>query len=119
MRESEDNYNLTGMEYTRDAEEYGRDRISICVTHRYGDEHICFPKNIPNCKAHPPAFRALADVVTENEDIGPVPMVVSEGENISDSTIDAHADEFLPESILTNQHKWSRTIRRISLKIDT
>ena len=43
----------------------------------------------------------------------------NESENISDSTVDAHADKFSPESILTDQHKLSRTIRRISPKIDT
>ena len=38
MRESEDDYKLTGMEYTRDTEEYARDGISVCVTDRYGDK---------------------------------------------------------------------------------
>ena len=119
MRESEDVDVLTRIESIRDTEEHNGDGISVCVTHRYGDKHICFPKNIPNCKTHPPAFRALADVITEEEDIGPVEMVASEGENISDSTVDAYADEFSLEPILTDQHKQSRTIRRISLNIDT
>ena len=55
MRESEDDYNLTGMEYTRNTEEYGRDRILVCITHRYGDTYIYFPKNTSNCKTHPSA----------------------------------------------------------------
>ena len=74
------------------------------------------PRTFPTAK-HPDAFRALADVVTEYEDIGPVVMVALEGENISDSTVNAHTDKFSPESILTDQHKLSRTIRRISPKI--
>ena len=107
------------MESIGDTEEHNGDGISICVTQRYGDKHICFPKNIPNCKTHPTAFCALAGVVAEDKDILPVERVSPEGENISDSTVDAHADEISPELILTDQHKLSRTIRRISPKINT
>ena len=54
----------------------------------------------------------LADVVTETENIGPVDRmvvldIINEGENIN-------SDKFLPESILTDQHKLSHTIRRTS-----
>ena len=55
MRESEDGNGLTRRECMRDTEEYGRDGISVCVTHRYGNIHICFPKNTPHCKTHPSA----------------------------------------------------------------
>ena len=34
MRESEDDNGLTRIEYTRDKEENGRDRISVCVKRR-------------------------------------------------------------------------------------
>ena len=64
------------------------------------------------------------EVITEKEDIGPVDRMVAsdinnEGKNISDSTVDAHSDKFSPGSILTDQHKLSRTIRRDSLSINT
>ena len=64
-REAEDNNSLTRIKCTRDSEEHNGNSISGFVTHRYGDKHICFPKIICNCKTCPPAFRALADNVTE------------------------------------------------------
>ena len=45
MREPENNYNLTRMEYRKDTEQYIIDRVSLCVAHRSGDKHIRFPKN--------------------------------------------------------------------------
>ena len=97
-----------------DSQENNRNGISVCVTHRYGDNHICFPENVPNSKTSPPAFCALVNVVTEREDIGPVDRmvmldIINEGENISNSS-----NKFSPESILTGQHKLSHTIRRTS-----
>ena len=123
-QESEDNDILTMIESIRDTEEHNRDRIPVCVTHRYGDKCICFPKNTPHCKTHPSAFCALAGVIAKEKDIGPVNRMIAsdinnEGKNVSDSTVGANSDEFPPESILTTQHKLSRTIKRISLKIDT
>ena len=106
----------------RDTEEHNGNGISVCVTHRYGD-NICFPKNIHNPKTHPLALCVLVDVVTEEEDIGPVDRMVTdinnEGKNISDSTLDSHSEKFSPESILTDQHKLSHTIRRTNPNIDT
>ena len=74
-REPEDSDVLTKIEHIRDKEENNWDRISVCVNHIY--KHI------------PPALRALAGVITEEEDIGPVEMVALEGDNISGSTIEA------------------------------
>ena len=50
-----------------------------------------FPKEHYQLQNTSPAFCALADVITEEEDSRPVEMVASEGENISNSTVDAHA----------------------------
>ena len=52
-----------------DSEENNGNSISVCVAHRYGDRHICFPENIPNSETSPPAFCALVDVVAEREDL--------------------------------------------------
>ena len=73
--------------------------------------------NTPGYKHISPALCALVGVVTMEEDIGPVEMVVLEGDNISDSTIEAYTDELSPDSILTDKHKLFRTIRRTSPKI--
>ena len=91
--------------------------ISVCVTCRFGDRHICFPENIPNSKASPPAPCALVDDVEENENLGPVELmvaldIINEGENIN-------SDKFSPEPILTNLHKLSHTIQRTSPRTNT
>ena len=119
-REPEDSDVWTKIEYIREKEENNRDRISICVNHRCGD-NIYHSKNTPNSKHIPPALPALASVITEEEDIGPVEMVALEGDgdNISDSTIKAYTEEFSPVSILTDQHNLGSTIRRISPRINT
>ena len=112
MRESEENNSLTWIKCTRDTEEHNRNGISICVTHRYGDKHTCFPKNIPNSETSPPAFCALVDVVAEREDLGPADLmvvldIINEGENIN-------SDKFSPEPILTDLHKLNDAVQRTS-----
>ena len=77
-REPEDGDVWTKIEYIRDKEENNQDGISVSVNHRYGDKHICLPMNTPSYKHISPALCALAGVVTKEEDIGPVEMVVSE-----------------------------------------
>ena len=75
--------------------------------------------NTPSYKHISPALHALAGVVTKEEDIGPVEMVVSEGDNISDSTIEAYTDESSPDSILSDKHELFHIIRRTSPKNHT
>ena len=77
------------------------------------------PHEHSRLQTHTPALYALAGIVTKEEDIGPVEMVALEGDNISDSTIEAYTDKFSPESILTDKQKLCHTIRRTSPKIDT
>ena len=90
--------------------------ISICVNHRYRDKHICLPMNTPSYKHISPALCALAGVVTKEEDIGPMEMVVSEGGNISDSTADAYTDKPSPDLILSDKHELSHIKERTSPK---
>ena len=56
MREPENGYNLTRVEYRKDTEEYNIDGVSVCVAHRSGDKHISFPKNTSHYKTHPSAL---------------------------------------------------------------
>ena len=91
-----------------DSVENNGNSISVCVTCRFGDRHICFPENIPNSEASPPASCALVDVIEERENLGPADLmvvlyIINEGENINN-------DKFSPEPILTDLHKLSRTI---------
>ena len=44
------------------------------------------------------------DVVTKDEDIGPMDMVISEGKNVSDSTTEAYTDMHSPDLVLSGQH---------------
>ena len=70
MREPENGYNLTRMEYRKDTTEFDIDGESVCVAHRPGDKHMSFPKNTSHYKTHPSALRTL--VCTEEEDSGSV-----------------------------------------------
>ena len=86
--------------------------ISVCVTHRYGDKHICFPENIPNSKTSPPAFCALVDVVEERENLGPADLmvvldIINEGENINSDKFSPEPKRGLP-SKSTNKFKLSQ-----------
>ena len=75
IREPEDGYNLTRMEYRKDTEQYNIDGVSVCVAHRSGDKHISFPKNTSHYKTHPSALRTL--VCAEEEDSGSVNRIIT------------------------------------------
>ena len=99
-RKPEDNDSLIRITSTWDTEKHNGNGISVCVTHRYGNKHICFPENIPNSKASPPAFCALVDVVEERENLGPADLmvvldIINESENIN-------SNKFSPKPILNN-----------------
>ena len=88
------------------------EHISVCVTYRFGDRHMCFPESIPNSEPSPPASCVVMDDIEKNENLGPADLmvvldIISEGENIN-------SHKFSPESILTDPHKMSRTIQRTS-----
>ena len=46
----------------------------------------------------------LTGVVTKEEDIDPVDMVVLEDKNVSDSTTEAYTDMHSPDLVLSEQH---------------
>ena len=75
--------------------------------------------NTPSYKHISPALHALAGVIIKEEDIGPVETVVLEGDNISDSTIEAYTDESSPDSILSDKYELFHIIRRTSPKNHT
>ena len=71
-----------------DSEENNGNGISVWVTYRIGDRHICFPENIPNSEASPPTSCALVDVFEERENLGPADLmvvldIINESENIN------------------------------------
>ena len=102
MRESEDSYSRTGIEYRRDTGEYDIHRISVCEVHKYRDKYMHLPMNTPHCKTHPSALRALAGVVSEGEHMEPENRMVTSGDNgagesVSEDAIGAHRDKFSPK----------------------
>ena len=59
-----------------DSEENNGNGISVCVTYRFGDRHICFPENVPNSETSPPASCVVVDDIEESENLGPADFMV-------------------------------------------
>ena len=50
--------------------------ISVCVTYRFGDRHMCLPESIPNSEPSPPASYVAVDDIKKSENLGPADVMV-------------------------------------------
>ena len=87
-------------------------RTSVCAIYRFGDSHMCLPESSPNSEQSLHASYMAVDDIERSKTLGPgditvVLDIIGEGENINSYI-------FLPVPTITDQHKRSRTIQRIS-----
>ena len=95
-----------------DAEKNKGNRTSVCAIYRFGDSHMCLPESSPNSEQSLHASYMAVDDIERSKTLGPGDLTVvldmiGEGENIN-------SHRFSPEPTITDQHKRSRTIHRMS-----
>ena len=83
-----------------DSEENNGNGISVCVTYRFGDRHICFPESILNSAPSPPASCVVMDDIGQSENLGPVDLIVVLdiiNERDTQAIVRSHKHSYIPQ----------------------